>query len=64
MRYIELKYQSKTYTNESEINDILREQNFYWLIDSETDKAIIEIKNNTLIWHEGIFMSGDWKYVI
>jgi hypothetical protein len=48
MRYIELKYQSKTYTNESEINDILREQNFYWLIDSEIENAQLEIKNKTL----------------
>ena len=64
MRYIELKYQSKTYTNESEINDILREQNFYWLIDSEIENAQLEIKNKTLIWKNGSFFTGDWYYGI
>ena len=64
MDFIELKYNDKTYTTPNQIIDILKKEKLYWLIDSETDKAIIEIKNNTLIWHEGIFMSGDWKYGI
>lgn len=64
MDFIELKYDDKTYTTPNQIIDILKKEKLYWLIDSETDKAIIEIKNNTLIWHEGIFMSGDWKYGI
>ena len=38
---------------------IIKEEGFYWLIDSETDGAILEIENNTLIWHEGIYMVGD-----
>jgi hypothetical protein len=64
MRYIELKYRSKTYTNESEINDILIEQNFYWLIDSEIENAQIEINNHTLIWNDGSFYTGNWYYGI
>lgn len=64
MDFIELKYNDKTYTTPNQIIDILKKEKLYWLIDSETDKAIIEIKNNTLIWHEGIFMSGNWKYGI
>ena len=33
-------------------------------MDSEVNKAIIEIQNNTVIWHEGIYMSGNWHYGI
>ena len=43
---------------------VLKEEKFYWLIDSELDSAIIEIKNHTLIWHEGIYKFGNWKYGI
>jgi hypothetical protein len=64
MGIIELVYGSKTYTTKSQILRILRELEFYWLIDSEVEGAKIEIKNNTLIWHEGIFMSSNWHYGI
>ena len=64
MRYIELKYRNKTYTNPSEINDILTEQKFYWLIDSEIENARIEIERETLIWHNGSFYNGNWYYGI
>lgn len=64
MVFLELKYGNKTYTNRHEILSILRKEGFFWLIDSEIDNAIIEIFKNTLIWHEGIFMSGNWHYGI
>ena len=64
MEFLELKFEGKNYTNPREIINILKKEGFYWLVDSEVDKAIIEIKKNTLIWHEGIFMSGDWYYGI
>jgi len=64
MDFLELKYVGKTYTEPKQIIKILKEEGFYWLIDSEVDGAIIEIENNTLIWHEGIYMVGDWKYGI
>ena len=64
MDVIELRYNEKSYTNKKQILQILESEKFYWLIDSEVDGAIIEIKNNTLIWHEGIYMTGNWKYVI
>ncbi len=64
MDILELKYGGKTYTTRNQINKLLNQLKFYWLIDSEVDKAIIEIKNDTLIWHEGIFMSGNWHYGI
>lgn len=61
---IELVYQGKTYTTKNQILSILEKEQFYWLIDSELSNAIIEIKNNTIIWHDGIFLSGNWKYGI
>lgn len=64
MDFLELKYVGKTYTDPKQINKILKEEGFYWLIDSEVDGAIIEIENGTLIWHEGVYMVGDWHYGI
>jgi len=64
MRYIELKHNGKVFTNESEINKILISNKLYWLIDSEFENAILELRNNTIIWYSGDFYSGDWHYGI
>lgn len=64
MRYAELIFAGKTYTSEREITQILKSNKFYWLIDSEIEDAIIEIKNDTLIWHDGSYYSGYWHYGI
>jgi len=64
MRYIELKYGNKVLTNERVITQILRDNNFNWLIDSEIQDATIEIKNNTIIWESGEFIWGRWHYGI
>ncbi len=64
MDFLELRYEGKTYTTKNQILEILLKEKLYWLIDSEIDQAIIEIKKNTLIWHEGIYMSGNWHYGI
>lgn len=64
MEFLELKYKEKTYTNNKQIIEILKSEKFYWLIDSECEGSIIEINNSTLIWHEGIFINGDWYYGI
>lgn len=64
MRYLELKHDGVVYTVESRINDILKKQRFFWLIDSEIENAVIEIRKNTLIWHDGQFYSGHWHYGI
>jgi hypothetical protein len=64
MRFKELKYSGKTYTTESQINQILKKEELFWLIDSEFEEAIIEIKKNTLIWHDGTYYSGNWHYGI
>jgi len=64
MRYSQLKYKDKIYTNYKDINDILLKEKMYWLIDSEIEYAQLEIKNNTIIWHNGNFYSGNWYYGI
>ncbi len=64
MDFLELRYDGKTYTTKNQILEILSKENLFWLIDSEVNKAIIEIQNNTVIWHEGIYMSGNWHYGI
>ncbi len=63
MRFLELQYNGNIITNNSIINKILEEEKLQWLIDSEIENAKIEIKNNTLIWHDGYFY-GDWHYGI
>lgn len=64
MRYIELKKDGVVYRKESDINRILIDQKFYWLIDSEVENSTLEIKNNTLIWKGGEYLSGNWHYGI
>lgn len=64
MKIKELKYKDSIYTNERIINNILKTENFHWLIDSELENAVIEIKNNTLIWYNGSYISGNWHYGI
>lgn len=60
----ELKYNNKSLTTKTEILKVLKDNKLFWLIDSEIESAIIEIKNNTLIWYEGIFKYGNWHYGI
>lgn len=64
MKYLELIHGDKKIKNESHIVDILSKNKFYWLIDSEFENAIIEIKKDTVIWHSGDYYSGNWHYGI
>lgn len=64
MNFLELKFKGKTFTNQNEIISILKSLKFYWLIDSEVSNSVIEITNNTLIWHSGQYLSGNWYYGI
>ena len=57
-------YNGKKEKNPKEILNILKKENFNWLIDSELDSAELEINKNTLIWHGGDFIFGDWIYGI
>jgi hypothetical protein len=64
MRFIEFKVGDELLTDTNDINKILQENNLSWLIDSEVEDAKIEIKNKTLIWHDGTYNAGDWYYGI
>ena len=64
MRYIELILEGSTVRNQSKIDGILKSKGFYWLIDSEIEEAKLEIIKDTIIWHDGIFYAGQWKYGI
>lgn len=50
--------------SQSKIDQILESNGFFWMIDSEIENAILEIKKNTIIWHDGKYYSGNWKYGI
>jgi hypothetical protein len=64
MRYIELIIDDKSIKGDNRITQILESKKFYWLIDSEIENAVIEIKNETIIWHSGDFYSGNWIFGI
>lgn len=64
MKFSELNIDNKKIVNSNQIISILEKLGFHWLIDSEIEDAKIEIKNNTLIWHDGTYYSGNWHYGI
>lgn len=64
MEIKKLIYKDKPIIKKSEILKKLKELQFYWLIDSEIESAVIEIKKDTIIWHEGTYRYGNWKYGI
>lgn len=63
MRFLELQYNGEIIIQNNKILKILETEQLQWLIDSEVEQAKIEIKNKTLIWHDGYFF-GDWHYGI
>ena len=64
MKYAELTVGTNTYKNQREISKNLVGEGFSWLVDSTIENAVLEIRNNTLIWHKGDFYEGDWHYGI
>lgn len=64
MGILELKLGDLVLTNPQQINEVLLEKKFYWLIDSEMSDAVIEIQRGTLIWQSGNYMTGNWYYGI
>jgi len=64
MKYKSLIFNNTQYTTQPQIEKILHDLRFFWLIDSEMENAEIEIKNNTLIWYNGVFLSGQWYFGI
>jgi hypothetical protein len=63
MRFKTLLLDGQKITSSKKIAEILDQKKFHWLIDSTVVDAEIELKNNTLIWHNGTF-NGDWHYGI
>lgn len=64
MKYRHLIFNGKEIINPKIIERILNEHKFYWLIDAEFEESEIEIKNNTILWHSGTWISGTWEYGI
>lgn len=64
MKYKELQINGEEYTDQRSIESFLKEHKFYWIIDAEFENAVLEIKNNTIIWHEGDWFNGIWEYGI
>jgi hypothetical protein len=64
MRFKELRVDGKVLTRPTEISAKLRDSDLNWLINSEIEDAVVEIKNNTVIWESGDFISGNWHYGI
>lgn len=64
MRFNKLIIGDLIITNQKKIIDTLEVKGFDWLIDSEIEDAIIEIKKETLIWHGGDYFTGNWDYGI
>lgn len=64
MRFVELRYNDNIITKQEKIHSILEKEEMDWLIDSELENVIIEIKNHTLLFHKGTFYSGDIHYCI
>lgn len=64
MKYKSLTIDETDYTNQNDIVKVLKNYNFHWVIDSEFENAVIEIKNNTLVWISGDWLHGKWEYGI
>jgi hypothetical protein len=62
MRYKELKYQGKTYTETYQIDEILADNKFLWFLEAELANMRIEILKQTLIINSGIFYNGSFNY--
>ena len=64
MRFKEFRIGDEVITSPIEIDDVLIKNNLNWLIDSEIEEAIVEIKFKTLIWKNGKYFAGNWEYGI
>jgi hypothetical protein len=62
MRYKELKYQGKPYTETYQIDEILAENKFFWFLEAELANMRIEILKNTIVINSGIWYNGTFKY--
>ena len=64
MKYKSLTIGEKVHQNQKDIERLLKDYKFYWVIDSEFEESEIEIDNNTLVWNSGDWLHGKWEYGI
>ena len=50
----------ETLTLPSDIKNFIKQSKHSWLLKAEIDDAVIEIKNDKVIWHMGTWYSGHW----
>jgi hypothetical protein len=62
LRYIELKYEGETFTEQWKIDEILIKNKFNWMVNAEIKNARLEIFEDTLVWNAGIWYNGDWYF--
>lgn len=62
LRYSELKYNGKVYTEQWKIDEILINNKFNWMVNAEIKNARLEIFQDTLVWNAGIWYNGDWHF--
>ncbi len=59
-KYKKLIYNDKVFTLPSSIKKLLLNKQLTWLLDAELENAVIEITDNTFIWHMGTWYRGHW----
>ena len=64
MKYEILKIGDKTFKNQNDIEEKLKNLKFHWIVDSEFENADIEIKHNTIVWNNGTWTHGTWEFGI
>lgn len=62
IRYKELKFNNQIYTKKYQIDDILLDNGFGWMIDAEVENMRLEIMKETLIVNAGIIYNCEFDY--
>ena len=62
LKYSELKYDGRIYTEKWQIDEILIKNKFSWMVNAETKNARLEIFQDTLVWNSGVWYNGDWYF--
>jgi hypothetical protein len=61
-RFKRLKIGDTVITQQKSADEVLYAMGFHWLRYAEFENAEIEIKKNTVIWVNGTWYWGDWKF--
>jgi hypothetical protein len=62
MKYKELKFQGKIYTEKYQIEEILSDNKFLWVLEAELSNIRLELLKNTIVINSGIWYNGTFKY--